>query len=1011
MIRRPLVLFLALLIPQFLLSVSAAFADAESVYQHRPEDPRAFYFTAENYGIRADGEADVSDALQRALNQVKTERNYGILFIPEGSYRISKTIYVPPAVRLIGYGETRPVFVLGPNTPGYGEGADDEENYMLWFTGNTVEAGDEPRDAGAGTFYSAISNVDFRIEDGNPRAVALRTHFAQHGFVSHSVIDVGSGKAGISQVGNEMENVQFRGGEYGIVTGPTSPSWPMMMVDVRFEGQRRAAIRSYNSGLTIVHMHARNVPVVLEIEEDAIDRLYVENSLLEDVSDAAIVINDHPSTLTQINMVNVSARNVPTFARFRGSDRLVSAPSNTYRVRDFTHGLVMHDMASDSEFETIADLIPATDVPTHLDRDVPPLPTTSDWVSVLEFGAVGDGETDDTEAIRRAIAESDVVYVPQGWYRVTDTIKMRPGSRLIGLHPWATQFVLKESEPAFSGFGGPVAVLESSEGGNDVLNGIGISTGGYNYRAVGLKWMAGEASLVNDVKFVGGHGTMRPPSSGGGGGGGGRARWEPQISAPGAPVYERGLDQAWDNQFWSLWVTNGGGGTFKDVWTANTYATSGMLVSTTSTPGRIYAMSIEHHVRNEVTFRNVANWKMYAFQFEEEFNEGVDAIMLDVVDSRNLSFNNLWMYRTIRVQTPKRFGMRLWDSEDIEIRNLHNYTQKLWVTEFPVWDVNREIPVYPWELARLRITGDEPANHTVDFAPGVVNRIASGFDFALGLTADSQGNVYFAETRGKRIYRWDSATHAVTPLADFPRPPFVLATDTQDNLLVVARYDPQPGHLIGGEQERARRLPDDNPAYSSWGNSGWAALAYSIDPDDPDGTFEAMPRVATADVTDFAHAYYPSGRWHYTFDEASVYYPDSAFVAPDGVTFIPEVYDLSRTADLERAVEGGVIHGADVIAKRTVQIDVGENGQLSNLREILPRGESSYAVDRSGNLYVADGQIFVYNPDLNEIDRINLPERPISITIGGAEGDLLFATTVNSLFAIKLRPYPISRTQ
>ena len=52
---------------------------------------------------------------------------------------------------------------------------------------------------------------------------------------------------------------------------------------------------------------------------------------------------------------------------------------------------------------------------------------------------------------------------------------------------------------------------------------------------------------------------------------------------------------------------------------------------------------------------------------------------------------------------------------------------------------------------------------------------------------------------------------------------------------------------------------------------------------------------------------------------------------------------------------------------------------------------------------MADGQIFVYDPELNEIDRISLPERPISITFGGAEGDILFAATVNSLFALRVK--------
>ena len=62
-----------------------------SVYPQRPDDREAFYFTPENYGIRADGRTDVSDALQSAINQVKKEKNFGILFIPEGKYR-SKTI-------------------------------------------------------------------------------------------------------------------------------------------------------------------------------------------------------------------------------------------------------------------------------------------------------------------------------------------------------------------------------------------------------------------------------------------------------------------------------------------------------------------------------------------------------------------------------------------------------------------------------------------------------------------------------------------------------------------------------------------------------------------------------------------------------------------------------------------------------------------------------------------------------------------------------------------------------
>jgi hypothetical protein len=165
-------------------------------------------------------------------------------------------------------------------------------------------------------------------------------------------------------------------------------------------------------------------------------------------------------------------------------------------------------------------------------------------------------------------------------------------------------------------------------------------------------------------------------------------------------------------------------------------------------------MSLEHHVRNEARFDNVSNWKVYAFQFEEEGLEGKESQAGEMVDCKDLLFGNLWLYRVIRVTTPKRFGIRMWKSENIQIRNLHNYTQKLWVTEFPVWDVNKELPAYPWEFAKLTVTGEEESNLKSGLDIGVPRRLVSGFDFAQGITSDSKGNIYFCETRNKIIYKW-----------------------------------------------------------------------------------------------------------------------------------------------------------------------------------------------------------------------------------------------------------------
>ena len=969
-------------------------AEGGSTYTQRPDDPEAFYFTPENYGFKADGKSDVTDALQEAINQVKREKNFGILFLPEGNYRISKTIQIPSSIRLIGYGKKRPVIYLGADTPGF----QTTQNY----TGGLAQEGRKPSDAGAGTFYSAVSNVDFRIDKGNPQAVAIRAHFAQHGFINHCDIRIGSGKAGMYDVGNELEDVRFYGGEYGIISSRTSPGWPMMMVDTYFEGQRKAAVYSKEVGFAIVNMHVKNTPVAFEMAENLADRLHVENSLWENISEAGVRVSVEGNTFSQLNLVNVDCRNVPVLVGYAQSGKKVAGKAKMYRVKEFTYGLVYQDLNDASSFREICEIEPVAKLPVTLGKDLPVLPAMETWVNIRDLGAKGDGETDDTEVFEKAVSLHKNIYVPQGWYRLTRTLKLSPGTKLIGLHPFGTQFLLKESEPAFSGFGVPVPLVESSEGGDDMLNGIGINTGAYNYRAVGCKWMAGERSYLNDVKFVGGHGTLRKPAPNASGQSSYR-RDERRISSPSSPVMETGKDMAWDNQYWSLWITNNGGGTIKDVWTASTYAASGLYMSETKTPGRIYAMSLEHHVRTEARFHNVANWKIYAFQFEEEGREGPDCYMAEMSNCQNIEMVNVWMYRVIRAFMPKRIGFRIWDCKNITFRNMHNYTQILPVIEFPIYDMNKKLPVYSWDFARLTVSGSEKSLRPSCTVMDKPVKLATGFELASGATTDSKGNIYFCENRLKKIYKWSADTEQITLIADYPWKPFTLATDTQDNLLVIFRYDPQPGYLVNGKQETVVRLPDDNPMYSGWGNSGWSAWGYSFNPDNVDATMKPMPRVVTASMKNIQKVIHPSSRWRGDFDKVVASMPEYSFVAPDGVTIIPDTYDLGRSCALTVTVPGQSVYIVNEMNKTTVQLSVGVDGRLTEQGIICPYGQYSNVTDADGNVYVADGEIFVYDKSGKEQRRIQIEERPISLAIGGRQKDMLFVTTSSSFYGIKIR--------
>ena len=145
---------------------------AGSYYPARLEDARAIYLTPDAFPVKGDGVADDSTAVQQAIDTIREKTNQGILFVPSGTYRLKKTIYIWPGIRLIGYGATRPRFVLAANTPGYQQGP----KYMFFFAGAKPHESVAPPDASPGTFYSALSNLDIEIQAHRRLEIPRGTH-------------------------------------------------------------------------------------------------------------------------------------------------------------------------------------------------------------------------------------------------------------------------------------------------------------------------------------------------------------------------------------------------------------------------------------------------------------------------------------------------------------------------------------------------------------------------------------------------------------------------------------------------------------------------------------------------------------------------------------------------------------------------------------------------------------------------------------------------------------------
>jgi hypothetical protein len=950
-----------------------------SYYPARLDDPRAVYLTPDHFAVHGDAIADDSEALQQAINKVQETTNQGIIFIPSGRYRLTRTIYIWPGIRLIGFGAERPAFILSANTPGFQEGP----AYMVFFAGGRPRANGPPRDANPGTFYSALSNIDIEIGEGNPGAVGVRAHYAQHCFLAHMDFHIGSGIAGIHDGGNVARDVHFYGGQYGIWTGKPSPGWQFSVIDATFEGQREAAIREHEAGLTLIRPQFKNVPTAISIDPEYSDELWLKDARMENVSGPAVIISNENNARTEINMEDVVCWRVPVFVSYRESGKQIAGRGDIYKVKTFSHGLHFRDIDDAPVISDVYETGSMSTFPAPVKSDLPDLPPMDTWVNVRTLGAQGDGSTDDTEVFRKAIAEHRTLYLPSGQYRVTDTITLRPDTVLVGLQPSVTRIILADSTPAFQGVGSPKPLLETPKGGTNIVTGIGLYTNGINPRAVGAKWMAGKDSVMDDVRFLGGHGTVDPNATAEESFRAWQQIYNNNHTADSNPA------RRWDGQYPSLWIT--GGGTFVDIWTPSTFAQAGLYISDTSTEGRIYELSSEHHVRNEVVLRHASNWQIYALQTEEERGESGFALPLEIRDSSNITFANLHMYRVVSSDQPFRYAIRVTNSQNIRFRNVHCYSNSKVPFDNTVYDQTHDLEVRQPEFAWLTISGNAPRVHPKEPSAVLaqrakVERVATGFFNISGGAVDGSGDLYFVDAKRQTIYRWSGATHGLSMIRDNPLDPVQLFFDKAGDLMVIS--------------------------YAGKGT------VYSFKPGsqgDDISLIEAVPAAPRPGMTPVL----PVNYWTDAkdFSEALSVPKPYQFVSPDGSTFLPagkdfvtgQLYygskfnDLLRAFGMAPAVVGQPFYVTDEFQEKTYVGKVGIDGAISELRLFAEQGGEGVTVDEKGNVYIAAGQVFVYDPSGHLIDTIDVPERPSQVLFGGPDGHTLFILARSSLYAAQTR--------
>lgn len=972
----------------------------QSVYTQPLDDPRAAVLSTVGLIPDENGVVDVTERLQRLLDDVKRRDHRGIVLIPEGKYAISRTVYLPRAVRMIGYGKERPEFILRENTPGFQKPPTDDKGqavYMFWFTGNTPMEDGTIQDANPGTFYSAVSNIDFTIEKGNPAAVVLRAHFAQHGFVSHCVFHIGEGKAGIFDVGNEMENLHFIGGTYGMYTTKCSPGWPFVLVNSEFEGQREAAVYSRECGLTFSRVRFAHVPAALTVMDGYWEKVCWKDCVMEDITGPALRIAREENSCTQVNLRHVLMRRTPVLLLGKESGKTLPGREEETWIDSLCVGVtVTLENASeppkrvwDSAFSPVSDWDKAV---SSLREEVRLLPPQETWRNVRDWGAMGNGKHDDTAALQRALDEGGPIYLPQGLYRVTDTLQMRPDSALIGMNPISTQLVLDENSPAFAGVGPAKAVLQTSAGGRDVVNGIGIDTACRNPRAVGCRWTAGADSYMNDVKFVGGHGQITPEKEN-------------------VPVYNASrtadvdAQRPWDVQYPSLWITDGGGGVFKDVWSASTYALSGFMISETETPGVMYQVSVEHHVRHEILLRRVKNWQFYAMQTEEEVAEGSECQPWELSECRDLIFGNVYAFRVIWVDRPYPCVVKAWGCENLVFMNCHNFTQMKYTIENFYQDMDTGRAVGYWQMSLLTV-GEKAPGCALPVTPDQPVLLSDGLDAADGLCAGPNGTVFVCDSRLHRLYRWDPKAGALSLLTVLPFRPLSLWCDTAGSLLMVTEYKPVPDSTVEGRREMDSDGYEDRVATSGGCYFPFFRLdrqirVCALDPEHPEDSLQVLPVRKTADMAPET-LLYPMNQWRDDGDMMMSFgtVEPLCYPAPDGKTAVAHHPGLARATGLVPLMIGQEALLVDEYNKCIVKVQVEKDFVLTHPHIVLERGEYSVAKTADGTMYVPDS--LLYGGKAGETPCTwRLPHRPAGVLVS-TDGAYLYITAREAFYAMRL---------
>ncbi len=365
-------------------------------------------YNADNTGAR-----DSTAALVKAYTDVMNT-NYHVLYLPNGTYKVSDTIIYSGAIQTVkgsagenctrvrfrGQSEAGTIIKLIDNASGFAAGSNKPVvSFAKTEFGNAV----------ASNFFE---NITIDTGRGNPGSTGLLYHGANNGAIRNVTIKSGDpnkrGSTGLHiPAGSTMgyvKNLTIDGFDYGINLVPPT-EMGIAFDHVTLSNQQVAGITVKDSGTSIRDLKSRNTVPAIRITGSQGCVVLIDSHLVGAKSNAAI----------EVQAGVLFARNIRTSgygSSIRKADAI--AVADPY-VGEYS----LHKVNSLFAPQRLASL----NLPIEETPDSPWEQDARQWVSVNEFGAKGDGKTDDTTAIQSAMnSGKNVVYFKPGNYLINNPV-------------------------------------------------------------------------------------------------------------------------------------------------------------------------------------------------------------------------------------------------------------------------------------------------------------------------------------------------------------------------------------------------------------------------------------------------------------------------------------------------------------------------------------------------------------------------------------------------------------